>query len=76
VTRFVDDGYWVVTPGVLPATDDQPALVSLALRHDHGLGVDVALPASSAEKIARDLLEAARAVRTGETPNFAPRRTT
>jgi hypothetical protein len=73
--KHMEDGPWMVIPGVQPATPDQPSFVSLVLRHDHGLQVDVLLPASAAEQIARHIVEAARAVRTGETPNFAPRGT-
>jgi hypothetical protein len=65
----------MVIPGVQPATPDLPSFVSLALQHDHGLRVDVLLPPDSAEHIAANILEAARAVRTGDTPNFALRRT-
>src|SRR4051794_34269680 len=72
--KHLEDGPWMVIPGVHPAPPDQPSCVSLVLRHDHGLQVDVLLPASAAEQIARNIIEAARAVRTGETPNFAPRR--
>ena len=69
-----EDGPWMVIPGVQPATPDLPSFVSLALQHDHGLRVDVLLPPDAAEQIAHNIVEAARAVRTGETPNFSPRR--
>jgi hypothetical protein len=76
MTDVLDDGEWIVIPGVQPETDDYPSLVTLAMRHDHGLRLDVALTPGAAEQIARNLTEAARAVRTGTAPNFAPRRST
>ncbi len=69
-----EDGSWMVIPGVQPANPDQPAFVSLVLQHDQGISVDVLLPPSAADHLARNIIEAAHAVRTGETPKFVPRR--
>lgn len=68
------DGPWVLYPGVQPATSEQAALVSLALQHDQGIRVDVLLSPEAAEDVARHIVEAARAVRTGKTPTFSPQR--
>ena len=76
VYKHMEGGPWMVIPAVQPAIGEQPSLVSLALQHDHGIRIDVLLPPNVAEKLARNIIEAARAVRTGETPNFASRRTT
>ena len=65
----------MVIPSVQPATPDQPAFVRLALQHDHGIQVHVMLQPSAAEHIARNIVEAATAVRTGKTPKFSPNRT-
>jgi hypothetical protein len=69
-----EDGSWMVIPGVQPANPDQPPFVRLCLQHDQGISVEVLLPPNAAEHLARNIVEAAHAVRTGETPNFAPRR--